>query len=65
MGVIRCSTLETPMVALRVLHFAELLNEEEHPTSAAALDALRATPAIPTAFHVVLPIHTETGTIYS
>lgn len=48
--------LETPMAALRVLHFAQLLGEEAHPTRASALEALRATPAIPTAFHDALPV---------
>lgn len=43
--------LEGPMAALRVLHFAELLDEQTHPTRAAALDALLATPAIPQAFY--------------
>lgn len=44
------------MAALRLLHFAQLLGEETHPTSAAALEALRATPAIPTAFYDALPV---------
>lgn len=42
--------LETPMAALRVLHFAQTLAGEPRPSPLAALEALRATVAIPTAF---------------
>ncbi|MGH6813787.1 MAG: hypothetical protein ACREDM_16100, partial [Methylocella sp.] len=42
--------LETPMAALRVLHFAQTLTDEPRPSSLAALEALRATVAIPTVF---------------
>jgi len=43
--------LEVPMAALRVLHFAELLDEQPRPSSSEALDALLATPAIPQVFY--------------
>lgn len=43
--------LETPMAALRVLHFARIVSKEPHPTRALALDALQATVAISTQFH--------------
>jgi hypothetical protein len=43
--------LETPIAALRVLHFAELAREQKNPSRSAALDALLATPALPRSFH--------------
>ena len=42
--------LETPMAALRVLHFAQTLTDEPRPSPSAALEALRAAVAIPTVF---------------
>ena len=42
--------LETPTAALRVLHFAQALAAEPRPSPSAALEALRATVAISTAF---------------
>ena len=42
--------LETPMAALRVLHFAQSLRDDPRPSPSAALEALRATVAIPAAF---------------
>lgn len=42
--------LETPMAALRVLHFAQTLTDISRPPAAIALALLRATVAIPAAF---------------
>ena len=56
--------LETPMAALRVLHFAELLSEDPKPTRSAALEALTATPVIPIAFYEAIPV-SETPTAVS
>lgn len=53
--------LETPIAALRVLHFAELLSEEPQPTRDAALEALTATPIIPIAFHEAIVRETPTS----
>lgn len=48
--------LETPMAALRVLHFAELVSENLNPSRDEALEALSATPVIPTAFYEAIPV---------
>jgi hypothetical protein len=42
--------LETPMAALKVLHFAQMLRDEPQPSPSAALEALRATVVIPAVF---------------
>ncbi len=56
--------LEKPIAALRVLHFARLLDEDQYPAPTAALEALRATPAIPTVFDdsIRLPAGAAPGT---
>ena len=46
--------LETPMAALRVLHFVALLGDDPAPPAATALTALRAIPAIAPAVDAVL-----------
>ena len=56
--------LETPIAALRVLHFAELLSEDPQPTRSTALEALTATPVIPIAFYETIPVR-ETPTAAS
>ncbi|AFQ19605.1 hypothetical protein P9Y62_02515 [Bacillus thuringiensis] len=51
--------LELPMAVLRVLHFSQLVDENEKPTRTLALDALCAKPAIPIAFHNALSVPTK------
>ncbi|NGM84207.1 hypothetical protein G5B47_17480 [Paenibacillus sp. 7124] len=43
--------LETPMAALRTIHFVKLFDEDEEPQLNTILGALHARPAIPNAFH--------------
>ncbi len=44
------SRLETPMAALRLIHFAKTFADDLHPAPAAALEVLHATVAIPAVF---------------